>query len=39
MILSDPNYAIEALTFLVVVHWSAVLIADLAYAASTAASK
>ena len=31
LILSDPNYAVEALSLLVVVHWSAVLIADLAY--------
>ncbi len=31
LVLSDPNYAIEALTFLAAVHWSAVLIADLAY--------
>ncbi len=31
LVLSDPNYAIEALTFLVAVHWAAVLIADLAY--------
>lgn len=31
LILSDTNYAIEALTLLVVVHWSTVLIADLTY--------
>ena len=31
LVLSDPNYAIETLTLLIVVHWSAVLIADLAY--------
>ena len=31
LVFSDPNYAIEALTLLVVVHWSTVLIADLAY--------
>lgn len=31
LVLSDPNYAIESLMLLVVVHWSTVLIADLAY--------
>ena len=31
LILSEPNYAIEAITMLVVVHWSAVLIAELVY--------
>lgn len=31
LVLSDPSYAIETLMFLVVVHWSAVLIADLVY--------
>lgn len=31
LVLSDPNYAIEALAFLIVVHWAAVLIADLTY--------
>ena len=31
LVLSDPNYAIEVLMLLVIVHWSAVLIADLAY--------
>ena len=31
LVLSDPYYAIEALTLLVVMHWSTVLIADLAY--------
>ena len=31
LVFSDPNYAVEALTLLVVVHWSTVLIADLAY--------
>lgn len=29
--LSDPNYAMEAMMLLVVVHWSVVLIADLIY--------
>lgn len=31
LVFSDANYAVEALTLLVVLHWSAVLIADLAY--------
>ena len=31
LVLSDPSYAIETLMFLVVVHWSAVLIADFVY--------
>lgn len=31
LVLSDPNYSIEVLMFLVVVHWSAVLVADLLY--------
>lgn len=31
LVLSDPNYAIEVILFLVVVHWSTVLIADLGY--------
>ena len=31
LVLSDPNYAVEALTLLAVVHGSSVLIADLAY--------
>ena len=31
LVLSDPNYAIEALMLLVIMHWSTVLIADLAY--------
>jgi len=31
LILSEPNYAIEAIAMLVVVHWSAVLIAELVY--------
>lgn len=29
--LSDPNYAVETIVFLVVVHWSAFLIPDLVY--------
>lgn len=32
LVLSDPNYAIETILFLIVAHWSAFLIADLAYA-------
>jgi len=32
LILSDPQYCIETIILLVVVHWSAVLIAGLAYA-------
>ena len=31
LVLSDANYAVEALTFLVAAHWTAVLVADLAY--------
>lgn len=31
LVLSDPLYSIETLMFLVVVHWSVVLIADLIY--------
>ncbi len=31
LILSEPNYSIETIMLLVVVHWSAVLISDLAY--------
>lgn len=31
LILSDPNYSIEAITMLVAAHWSAVLIAELVY--------
>lgn len=31
LILSDPNYAVETVIFLAAVHWSAVLVADLAY--------
>lgn len=31
LVLSDPSYAIETLMLLVVVHWSAVLIADFVY--------
>ncbi len=31
LILSDPNYSIETIMLLVVVHWSTVLISDLAY--------
>ncbi len=30
-ILSDPNYCVETITFLVVAHWLACLIADLIY--------
>lgn len=29
LVLSDPNYSIETIMFLVVAHWSAFLIADL----------
>lgn len=32
LVLSDPNYAIETIIFLVVAHWSVFLIADLIYA-------
>ena len=31
LVLSDPRYSVETLVFLVVVHWSIVLIADLIY--------
>lgn len=31
LILSDPNYSIEAITMLVAAHWSVVLIAELVY--------
>ncbi len=31
LILSDPNYSIETIMLLVVVHWSAVLLSDLVY--------
>ena len=31
LVLSDPSYSIEALMFLLVAHWSSVLIADLIY--------
>jgi len=31
LILSDPNYCVEAITFLVVIHWLVCLIADLVY--------
>lgn len=31
LVLSDPLYSIESLMFLVVIHWSVVLIADLIY--------
>ena len=31
LLLSDPGYSIETLTFLIVAHWSAVLISDLIY--------
>lgn len=31
LILSDPNYAVETIIFLVIVHWSVALIADLVY--------
>lgn len=31
LVLSDPNYAIETLIFLVVAHWTTVLVADLIY--------
>ncbi len=30
-ILSDPNYCVETITFLVVIHWLVCLIAELAY--------
>ena len=31
LVLSDPNYAIEAVLLLIVAHWSVFLIADLVY--------
>ncbi len=31
LVLSDPQYSIETIMLLVVVHWSTVLIADLVY--------
>lgn len=31
LILSDPNYAVETVMFLVISHWSVVLVADLGY--------
>lgn len=31
LILSEPNYCVETITFLVVAHWSVCLIADLVY--------
>lgn len=31
LILSDSNYSIESITFLVVVHWLVILVADLIY--------
>lgn len=31
LVLSDSNYSIETLVFLVVSHWTTVLIADLSY--------
>ena len=31
MILSEPNYSIETIIFLVVAHWSVVLLAELVY--------
>ena len=32
LVLSNPNYAVEMLMFLIVAHWSVFLVADLAYA-------
>lgn len=32
LVLSDPNYAVEMLMFLIVTHWSVFLIANLIYA-------
>ena len=32
LVLSDPNYAIETILFLIITHWSVFLIADLIYA-------
>lgn len=31
LILSDPNYAVETVMFLIIAHWSVVLVADLGY--------
>jgi len=31
LIISEPNYSIETIIFLAVVHWSAALVADLVY--------
>lgn len=31
LVLSDPNYSIESIVFLIVAHWSIVLIADLVF--------
>ena len=33
MVMSDPNYAVETLLFLIVAHWSVFLLVDLIYAA------
>ena len=32
LVLSDPNYAVEMLMFLIVAHWSVFLVTDLTYA-------
>ncbi len=32
LVLSDPNYAVETILFLIVLHWSVFLIANLIYA-------
>ena len=32
LILSDPNYSVEAIMFLIVIHWSVFLAANLIYA-------
>ena len=32
LVLSDPNYAVEMLMFLIVTHWSVFLVANLIYA-------
>ena len=32
LVLSDPNYAVETLMFIIVAHWSVFLIANLIYA-------
>lgn len=39
LVLSDPNYSIETLIFLVIAHWSVVLIADLIYVIKWGKSK